>query len=37
VRLARFQALLSLYKAMGGGWSRDDVAAPEVRLFQGVL
>ena len=36
VRLARFQALLSLYKAMGGGWSKDDVAAPAVRLFQGV-
>jgi NodT family efflux transporter outer membrane factor (OMF) lipoprotein len=37
VRLARFQALLSLYKALGGGWTRDDVAAPEIRLFQGVL
>lgn len=37
VRLSRFQALLSLYKAMGGGWSREDIAAPEVRLFQGVL
>ena len=37
VRLARFEALLAIYKAMGGGWSRDDVAAPAVRLFQGVL
>ena len=37
VRLARFQALLSLYKAMGGGWARGDVEAPAVRLFQGVL
>ncbi len=37
VRLARFQALLSLYKALGGGWSAADIAAPETRLFQGVL
>jgi NodT family efflux transporter outer membrane factor (OMF) lipoprotein len=37
VRLARFQALLSLYKAMGGGWSKEDVEGPAVRLFQGVL
>jgi NodT family efflux transporter outer membrane factor (OMF) lipoprotein len=37
VRLARFQSLLALYKAVGGGWSRGDVAAPSVRLFQGVL
>ncbi len=26
VRLARFQALLSLYKALGGGWSRAELA-----------
>lgn len=26
VRLARFQALLSLYKAIGGGWSRAELA-----------
>mgnify|MGYP003346066786 CR=1 FL=1 len=26
----------ALYKALGGGWSREDVAAPEIRLFQGV-
>ncbi len=25
VRLARFQALLSLYKALGGGWSKSDI------------
>jgi len=37
VRLARFQALLALYKAVGGGWTRQDVEAPSVRLFQGVL
>jgi multidrug efflux system outer membrane protein len=28
VRVSRFQALLSLYKAMGGGWTRADVDAP---------
>jgi multidrug efflux system outer membrane protein len=37
VRLARFQALLNLYKALGGGWSRDEVTPPEAPLFQGVL
>ena len=37
VRLARFQALLSLYKALGGGWAREDVEAPALKLFQGVL
>ena len=37
VRLARFQALLSLYKALGGGWSERDVAMPSQPLFQGVL
>lgn len=37
VRLARFQALLSLYKALGGGWTRDDVPAPATGLYQGVL
>jgi NodT family efflux transporter outer membrane factor (OMF) lipoprotein len=37
VRLSRFQSVLSLYKALGGGWSASDVAAPELRVFQGVL
>ena len=37
VRLARFTALVNLYKALGGGWTRDDTAPPESRLFQGVL
>ena len=37
VRLARFQALLSLYKALGGGWAQGDVEAPAVQLFQGAL
>ncbi len=26
VRLARFQALLSLYKALGGGWSKGEIS-----------
>ena len=37
VRLARFQALLSLYKALGGGWSKSDIAAPDPSLLQGIL
>jgi NodT family efflux transporter outer membrane factor (OMF) lipoprotein len=37
IRLSRFQALLSLYKALGGGWTDRDVTAPETRLLQGVL
>jgi outer membrane protein TolC len=37
VREARFLALVSLYKALGGGWTREDTAPPETRLFQGVL
>ena len=28
IRLARFQALVNLYKALGGGWSRPDEMAP---------
>jgi len=27
VRLQRFQAIVSLYQALGGGWTRDDLAA----------
>jgi NodT family efflux transporter outer membrane factor (OMF) lipoprotein len=37
VRLARFIALIDLYKALGGGWTRDDVAAPPSTIFHGVL
>jgi NodT family efflux transporter outer membrane factor (OMF) lipoprotein len=37
VRLARFQALLALYQAVGGGWTVDDVTAPAIKLFQGAL
>ena len=37
VRLARFQALLALYKALGGGWSAQDVQAPASTIFHGIL
>jgi multidrug efflux system outer membrane protein len=37
IRLSRFQSLLSLYKALGGGWSAGDVTPPKTRLLQGVL
>jgi multidrug efflux system outer membrane protein len=37
VRLARFQALLSLYQALGGGWSIEDVTPAKQPLIQGVL
>ncbi len=37
VRLARFQALVALYKALGGGWTIDQTLPPEHRLLQGVL
>ncbi len=36
-RLARFQSLLSLYKALGGGWTKQDVPPPDSKLWQGVL
>jgi outer membrane protein, multidrug efflux system len=36
-RQARFEALVSLYKALGGGWTRGDVIAPETPIFNGVL
>ncbi len=37
VRLARFQALIALYKALGGGWSVTDSPPPSYPVFQGVL
>ncbi len=37
VRLARFQALLNLYKALGGGWDRTRTAVPPSTVFHGVL
>jgi NodT family efflux transporter outer membrane factor (OMF) lipoprotein len=37
VREARFTALVNLYMALGGGWTRAATAPPETHLFQGVL
>jgi NodT family efflux transporter outer membrane factor (OMF) lipoprotein len=37
VRLLRFQALLNLYKALGGGWTQSDVAAPPSTIYHGIL
>lgn len=37
VRLQRFQALVALYKALGGGWQINDTTKPAPRLFQGIL
>jgi outer membrane protein TolC len=37
VRLARFLALVNLYKALGGGWSTQDVTPPDAPVFNGVL
>lgn len=36
-RLARFQALVAMYKALGGGWTQRDVLPPEAPIFNGVL
>ncbi len=37
VRLQRFQALVALYKALGGGWQVSDTALPQPKLLQGIL
>jgi outer membrane protein TolC len=37
VRLSRFQALVNLYKALGGGWTQDDVIAPPGTIYHGIL
>jgi NodT family efflux transporter outer membrane factor (OMF) lipoprotein len=37
VRLQRFQALVALYKALGGGWQSSDTTMPRPKLFQGIL
>jgi NodT family efflux transporter outer membrane factor (OMF) lipoprotein len=37
VRLSRFQALLNLYKALGGGWKQSDVPVPPSSIYHGVL
>lgn len=36
-RLNRFNALISLYKALGGGWTRADVIAPPSTIYHGIL
>ena len=36
-RLARVQALVNLYQALGGGWTSGDVLPPEAPIFNGVL
>ncbi len=37
VRLARFLALVNLYKALGGGWTKGDVVMPPSTIYHGVL
>ncbi len=37
VRLSRVNALVALYKALGGGWNVQLIIPPETHLFQGVL
>jgi outer membrane protein, multidrug efflux system len=37
VRLVRFNALIALYKALGGGWTVEHVIPPQTHLFNGVL
>jgi outer membrane protein, multidrug efflux system len=36
-RLARFLALVSLYKAVGGGWNAQDVTPPGTPIYNGIL
>ncbi len=37
VRLSRFQALVALYRALGGGWTTGATTIPAASLLQGVL
>ena len=37
IRQARFLALVNLYKALGGGFSREDVVVPASTIFHGIL
>jgi NodT family efflux transporter outer membrane factor (OMF) lipoprotein len=36
-RLARVQALIALYQALGGGWTAGDVPPPGAPIFNGAL
>ncbi len=36
-RLNRFDALVSLYKALGGGWTRGDTPPPPNSIYHGIL
>jgi NodT family efflux transporter outer membrane factor (OMF) lipoprotein len=37
VRLARFTALVQLYQALGGGWTRADTPPPASSIYHGIL
>lgn len=37
VRESRFLALVSLYKALGGGWTRADTPIPPSTIYHGIL
>ncbi len=37
VRESRFLALVSLYRALGGGWTRADTPQPPSSLYHGIL
>ncbi len=37
VRLVRVNALVNLYKALGGGWTRADTIAPPSSIYHGIL
>ncbi len=37
IRLARFTALVALYKALGGGWTRADTPPPPSSIYHGIL
>ena len=37
VRETRFLALVNLYKALGGGWTRADTVQPEFGIYHGIL
>lgn len=37
VRLSRFLALVDLYKALGGGWTRANTPVPPSTIYHGIL